>query len=67
MQVHDFLEKSAAKFPDKIAVYELKQQISFKDLNKKANQIANYLKDSGVVRGDRVALLFKNSINYVAS
>ncbi len=45
--------------PDKCALYDLTQKkgISFGELHKWSNKIANWLVDQGVKKGDRIALL----------
>jgi len=67
MQVHRFLEQSAQKIPDKPAVWEKNTWTTFSQLDEKANRIANYLIGSGIRRGDRVAILFENSLEYIAA
>src|SRR5262249_5081418 len=39
---------------------EAEEQLSFRDLRIRSNQVANYLRDLGVRRGDRVLLLLPN-------
>ncbi|HGY56245.1 MAG TPA: AMP-dependent synthetase [Caldithrix abyssi] len=67
MLVHHFLENSAHTFPDKPAVWEKNNWFSFSGIDERANRIANYLIDNGVRRGDRVAILFENSVDYIAA
>ncbi|MBI4585333.1 MAG: acyl--CoA ligase [Planctomycetes bacterium] len=65
MQVHHFLELSAQKVPAKPAVWFQEKWLTYAQLEAFANQLGNYLKESGVQRGDRVALLFENSFDYI--
>ncbi len=51
------LENSAKEFPTKPAFKYLDESISYSDLNIKTNQLAQYLKRSGVKKGDRVGVL----------
>ena len=67
MLVHHFLENSAHTFPDKPAVWEKNNWFSFAGIDERANHIANYLIANGVRRGDRVAILFENSVDYIAA
>ena len=62
--VHHFLERSAALFPDKVAVVHEQRRAEFSRLNGWANQLAFGLMQAGVRRGDRVVLLCENSIEY---
>jgi long-chain acyl-CoA synthetase len=54
------LEDSARNVPDRIAVICGDTQMSYAELNAKANQVANALKNFGVERGDKVALSCPN-------
>ncbi len=67
MLVHQFLERSASAYPDKPAVWHKNSWLTYRELNRRANQIANSLFENGVGRGDRVALLWENSFEYVAA
>jgi acyl-CoA synthetase (AMP-forming)/AMP-acid ligase II len=65
MQINEFLEKSTQKFPEKEAVWYKDQWMTFSRLDVLSNKIGNYLKDAGIRRGDRVAILYENSFDYV--
>ncbi len=67
MLVHHFLEKSAKRFPDKEAVVYGKLRLSYREIDRRANQLGNYLLASGVRKGDRVALVLDNSVNYIVT
>ncbi|MGD0625554.1 MAG: long-chain fatty acid--CoA ligase [Thermodesulfobacteriota bacterium] len=61
------LRRSAAKFPDKMALIFLDAKISYKQLNDMANRFANALIDLGVKTGDKVAMLLPNMPQLVAA
>jgi long-chain acyl-CoA synthetase len=63
--VHEFLEHSAARTPDKIALVCDGQRLSYAALDAMANRLANALRARGVGRGDRVALYLPNSVELV--
>ena len=65
MQINEFLERSAEKFPDKQAVWYKDEWMNFARLNTLSNKVGNYLKEAGICRGDRVALLYENSFDYI--
>jgi acyl-CoA synthetase (AMP-forming)/AMP-acid ligase II len=65
MQIHNFLQNSSQKSPDKRALWFQKEWMSYGQIEVMSNKIANYLIECGIKRGDRVALLFENSFNYV--
>ncbi len=67
MQVHEFLERSAERHPDRRAAWFKDEWKTFAELDAMANQVANHLRELGVRRGDRVALLYENSFDYIAA
>ncbi|EJS62882.1 non-ribosomal peptide synthetase [Bacillus cereus] len=60
--MHELLEEQAKKTPERIAIVYKDKTISFGNLNKKANQLANYLKKSGVSLESLVAINLDRSI-----
>ncbi|MHC4721092.1 MAG: class I adenylate-forming enzyme family protein [Planctomycetota bacterium] len=67
MLINDFLENSAEKYPDKQAVWYKNEWRTYAQIEASANKLANYLKETGIRRGDRVAVLNENSFDYVIS
>lgn len=67
MQVEQFLEKSAARFPDKVAVVSGSRRITYEELDRLANRLANALIQGGVRCGDRVAVCMENCIEAAVS
>lgn len=63
--VHNFLENSAARFPDKDAVFYLGKWHSYQEIEEKANALAHLLIGLGIRKGDRAALFLENSHEYV--
>ena len=59
-----FLTRRAYLEPDKVGLISGDQRLTFSDLNRRANRTARALAANGVSRGDRVALLLRNSIEY---
>lgn len=55
------LEGVAARYGEKAAIILGDTRLSYSDLDKASNRVANTLKRLGVNRGDRVALLLTNS------
>ncbi len=64
--VHHFLEDSAALTPGAPALYAGSWS-SYAAINAQANRLAHLLLEAGVKRGDRVAFLLENSLEYVIS
>jgi long-chain acyl-CoA synthetase len=65
MLVHNFLEKSAQQYPDRKAVWYKDEWMTFSEIEKESNKLANFLVQIGIQKGDRIALLFENSFKYV--
>lgn len=67
MLVNHFLENSANNYPDKIALIHGGTRATYSEIELRSNQIANALKENGIAKGDRVAILIENSLNYVVA
>ena len=63
--VHNFLEDSAARFPDKNALFYLGIWHTYREIDEQANSLAHLLIGLGAKKGDRVALFMENSPEYV--
>src|ERR1700704_6203729 len=66
-QLQDYLEHSASRLPDKVALVAAQQRLSFRDLDRRANALAQTLVDEGVSRGDRVIVFGENTVDTVVS
>jgi amino acid adenylation domain-containing protein len=67
MLVQDFLQNSADRLPDKIALICEDQRLTYAEIEQMANRLANALRAQGVKRGDRVAIYLPNSVASVVS
>ncbi len=56
LNLANVLEDSAFAFPDKTAIIYADKRYTYKQVNAVVNQVANGLKQSGIGKGDRVAL-----------
>ena len=65
MLLHEYLKLSATARPEKVAVIQGKRRVSYGDLLGKAKGFAGVLRDVGLARGERVAILLENSPEYV--
>lgn len=61
------LSSSAYRHPDKVAVIDGEKRVTFKELDSYADRLACSFLDMGVQKGDRVAILFHNSLEFVCS
>jgi amino acid adenylation domain-containing protein len=67
MLVHEWLSRSAAAAPDRIAVVEPGGEATYGEVDRRATEIAAALTGSGVAPGDRVVLALPNSAEWVAA
>ena len=63
----DLFEEQVEKTPDNIAVVFEDQKLTYRELNEKANQLARYLVEKGVKKGDVVGVALPKSINLAIS
>jgi long-chain acyl-CoA synthetase len=67
MLVNEFLERTAAKTPEKEALIFQQQRLTYLELNNFANGLGNALLELGLQKLDRVAIYLDNSIEAVVS
>ena len=59
--IHQLFEAQVEKTPDKIAVLFESQQLTYQELNQKANQLAHYLQSVGIETQTRVGICLERS------
>ncbi len=67
MLLHQFLYSSTKKYPDKTAIVHQKQRIAYRQLDTYSENTAHWLLSHGIEQGERVVILFENSIDYVVA
>ncbi|NRA59555.1 MAG: non-ribosomal peptide synthetase [Psychrobium sp.] len=65
--LHHYFEKNAKSNPDNLAVSDEYITLSYKQLNKRANQLARLLVSEGVDVGDHVAILLNRTADIIVS
>lgn len=65
LSVGQVLENAAESVPDKIAVVDGVQRITYTKLNQMTNALAAGLADLGFKKGDRAGIYMKNSLEFV--
>src|ERR1700747_3932017 len=62
--VGDLLRRTAARYPDKIAVIAGERRVTYREFDASVNRCAHALADRGLGKGDRLALLSHNCWQY---
>jgi fatty-acyl-CoA synthase len=62
MYIGDWMARGARYWPDNIAVVDRGERHSYAQMNRRANDLAHWLRGAGVGPGDRVALLAQNGV-----
>ncbi|WP_054743048.1 non-ribosomal peptide synthetase/MFS transporter [Cellulosilyticum ruminicola] len=65
LTMHKLFEEQVVKTPDNIAITFEGKEVDYKTLNKKANQIAHHLVETGVQIGDCIGLFMDRSIEMI--
>jgi len=65
--VHELFEEQVEKAPEAMAVVYEDEQLTYGALNRRANQLAHYLRELGVRPDDRVAICVERSLEMVIS
>jgi amino acid adenylation domain-containing protein len=65
--IHHLLQKSAAEFPNRVALRFEDHELTYAELDAQANQTARALQMAGVRRGDRVGIYVRKSLASVIS
>ena len=65
--VHELFEDQVARTPDAVALMCEDVQVSYGELNARANRLAHYLRSVGVGPESRVALCFERSVDMVVA
>lgn len=64
---HHFLEICADRLPDKVALICGERRLTYAEIERASNRLANALRSEGLRRGDRVAIFLENSPEAVIS
>ena len=63
--IHALFEEQVDRSPEAIAVVFEEQELSYRELNRRANQLAHYLRELGVGPDTRVALCVERSLEMI--
>ncbi len=65
--IHQLIEQAVERSPHSIAVNYPQQQITYDELNRRANQLAHYIVKRGIKKGTLVPILLERSIEAVVA
>jgi aspartate racemase len=65
--LHELVEATAVKAPNEIAVIHGNEQLSYLELNARANQLAHYLRKRRISRNARVGICLKRSLDFAVA
>lgn len=65
--VHQLFEQQVARTPDKTAVTFNGNELSYTEVNGKANQLVHYLTDKGIGKGDYVGIYCHRSLSLIVA
>ena len=63
----DDFEEAVDKFADNVAVEDERRSLTYRDLDAMANRYAHWAKGRGLNRGDTIALMMTNRVEYLAA
>lgn len=63
--LHKLFEKQVEQTANKIAVVYERIQLTYQEVNEKANQLARFLQNKGVIQGDFVGILKERNTNFL--
>ncbi|MBD2767189.1 amino acid adenylation domain-containing protein [Hymenobacter sp. BT664] len=65
--LHGLFEKQAAQRPDEVALVFQEQQVSYRELQRRSDQVAGFLIERGVKPGELVGLMLERSVEQVVA
>jgi amino acid adenylation domain-containing protein/FkbM family methyltransferase len=65
--IHELFEAQAEQSPNNVAAVYQQQQLTYDELNRRANQLARYLRDKQVRAGEMVGIYLAHSIETVVA
>src|SRR5262249_15185370 len=63
--IHELFEEQVERTPDAVAVVFENQQLTYRELNRRANQLARYLRRTGIKPDSLVGICFERSLEMV--
>ncbi|AZK48670.1 non-ribosomal peptide synthase/polyketide synthase [Paenibacillus lentus] len=63
--IHGLFEQQVREHPDRIAIAQEEESLTYQELNERANQVAHYLRKKGIARDQFVGIMADRSIQTV--
>lgn len=61
----EMIRVNASKYPEKLALKDVRRKLTFTEYDIRTNKLANGFLKSGLTKGDRLAILSNNSLEYM--
>ncbi len=65
LNIGEVINVNATKYSNKLALKDARRHLTFKELNERTNKLANGLLKSGLNKGDKIAVLSNNSVEFM--
>ncbi|TKJ21626.1 MAG: long-chain fatty acid--CoA ligase [Promethearchaeota archaeon Loki_b32] len=65
LNLGEIVNVNAYKYPNKLALKDARRQLTFEELNERTNKLANGILKNGIKKGDKIAILSNNSIEFM--
>ncbi len=65
MNIGDWIRKWSQLSPQKVAIIDDGHEFTYRELNQRSNQVANFFLQKGIHKGDRVGVLLYNCHEYI--
>lgn len=65
--IHQLFEAQVARTPDALALYSVQAQLTYRELNRRANQFAHYLQKLGVTPDTLVGIMLERSVEQIVA
>ncbi|HLE17414.1 MAG TPA: AMP-binding protein, partial [Syntrophales bacterium] len=60
MSLGRMLEESCRKFPEKVVLIQEERKLTYESLDRAVNSLGNRLREAGIRKGDRLAIMLPN-------
>ncbi len=65
LNIGEMIGVNSEKYSDKLALKDVRRQLTFKELDVRTNKLANGLLKLGLEKGDKIAILSNNSLEFM--